>query len=77
MQLDILQFLKKVFIRISIVFSVILVLGLLIDEIPGEGWLNFISKIFIYGIIFSLISYNFIINKEEKLIIKKNIKIKQ
>jgi|TARA_B100000809_G_C15110604_1_gene520465 O-antigen/teichoic acid export membrane protein len=77
LQLDILQFLKKVFIRISIVFSVILVLGLLIDEIPGEGWLNFISKIFIYGIIFSLISYNFIINKEEKLIIKKNIKIKQ
>ena len=74
-QLNIVKFLKKVFIKNIIVFCVILALGLLIDEIPGTGWLNFGSKVSLYGIIFLFTFYNFGIDMDEQLMIKKIVTI--
>jgi O-antigen/teichoic acid export membrane protein len=76
-KLDILNFLKQVYLKTTLVFIIILVFGVLVDKLPGAGWLNFISKILIYGLIFLAAFYYFVINKEEQLMIKRIVNIKR
>jgi Zn-dependent protease with chaperone function len=66
-----------VYLKTTLVFIIILVFGVLVDKLPGAGWLNFISKILIYGLIFLAAFYYFVINKEEQLMIKRIVNIKR
>lgn len=75
-KLNVLKFLIEVFLKNILVFGLVLTLGFLIDKIPGEGWINFGSKIFAYAITFLSLFYIFAMQKEEKLIVEKLIKIK-
>lgn len=76
-KLDVFKFIKKVFIKNILVFFIVLVVGFIVDKIPGEGWTNFGCKIFIYGITFLSIFYSLAMRKEEKLMIEKIIRIKR
>ncbi|CAL2103434.1 O-antigen/teichoic acid export membrane protein [Tenacibaculum sp. 190130A14a] len=75
-KLNVLKFLIEVFLKNMLVFVLVLALGFLIDKIPGEGWINFGGKIFAYAITFLSLFYIFAMQKEEKLIVEKLIKIK-
>jgi O-antigen/teichoic acid export membrane protein len=75
-QLNVVDFFKKVYLKNTLIFIVVLLLGYLINEIPGEGWLNFIIKISIYSTIFFVAFYKFALIKEEKYMFKKMINLK-
>ena len=75
-KLNIKRFLIDVFLKNTLVFGLVLVIGFFIDKIPGGGWINFGGKIFAYAITFLSLFYIFAMKKEEKLIVEKMIKIK-
>ncbi len=46
-------------------FAVVVAIGLLIDRLPGEGWLNLAVKIALYGAVYILVMLKFGVNKTE------------
>ncbi len=46
-------------------FVVVVALGLLIDRLPGDGWLNLAAKIAIYAAVYILVMLKFGVNKTE------------
>lgn len=69
-KLKIIYFFKKLFQWILLSFFIIIVLGLIIDQLPGNGWLNLLIKIVIYVLIYINVMYILALNKNEKEIFK-------
>ncbi|MCF7560770.1 oligosaccharide flippase family protein [Sabulilitoribacter multivorans] len=71
--LNIFRFFKELLNRIVLVVIISLVIGFLINLIPGIGWMNFIIKAIIYSIIFCFIAYNVGMIAFEKDLFKKTL----
>lgn len=65
-KLNILRFFKALLAKTLIVFVVTLLIGYVLNLIPGSGWFNFILKVVLYAICYSVLMYQFGINKSEK-----------
>lgn len=72
--LNILRFFKEILHKTAIVILILIVLGYLINKIPGYGWLNFILKASLYSIIYILVMYIFGMIDYEKELFKKPLK---
>lgn len=71
----ILRFYYEVFLRNSIYFIVILLLGFFINIIyPNYNWIGLFIKIILFSLVYSLISYFFIFNRYEKGLFNNLIK---
>ncbi|WP_158849971.1 lipopolysaccharide biosynthesis protein [Algibacter sp. L1A34] len=69
--INILRFFKELAQKTIPVFAIILLIGYLINMIPGNGWINFFIKAAIYSVIYVLLMYRFgMINYEKELITK-------
>ncbi|WP_198037706.1 lipopolysaccharide biosynthesis protein [Mariniflexile maritimum] len=55
--LNILRFFKEIFNKTGIAIGIVLVIGFLIDLIPGFDWINFIAKGIVYSIVYIIVLY--------------------
>lgn len=69
--LNIWRFFKELLSKTSIAIVIAFVLGYFINYIPGQGWLNFISKAVCYTLVFSILMYHIGMISFEKELFKK------
>lgn len=55
--LNILRFFRELMIKLLLCLSVVLIIGWCINMIPGEGWINFISKSALYSLVYFAIMF--------------------
>ncbi|SFC21055.1 Membrane protein involved in the export of O-antigen and teichoic acid [Flagellimonas taeanensis] len=73
LDLNILRFFKETFSRILPSQILIMLVGFPIMLIPGSGWLNFILKIGLYGVVYLSVMYFLAVNNYEKGLIAQLI----
>ncbi|WP_158250439.1 lipopolysaccharide biosynthesis protein [Aquimarina sp. I32.4] len=66
LKLNLLRFFKELFQKTIIIQFIVIGIGLGINFIPGEGWLNFIIKCFLYTIVFGILMFRFGMTPYEK-----------
>ncbi|MCF8273429.1 MAG: oligosaccharide flippase family protein [Flavobacteriaceae bacterium] len=71
-KLNILRFFKELFNKTIISLFFVIIIGFVINIIPGENWFNFIIKAILYSIVFAIVFYYFAINKYEKELINNS-----
>ena len=71
--LNIIRFFKELLSKTLLVVIFSLILGYFINLIPGEGWINFISKSVIYVTVFSLLMFKIGLNDFEKQLFKNTL----
>lgn len=75
MELDIIKFWKNI-LNITIKFIPIFIIGTLINDIFDNKYISlFVIKISMYTILYVLLLYFYVINQEEKMMIKKILKL--
>jgi O-antigen/teichoic acid export membrane protein len=72
-KLNMIKFIKEVFINNVIYFIIVLFLGVIINKIVGVGWLNFVLKSILYTLIYIGVFYKFVMLNGEKVMIKNFI----
>ncbi|PKV50973.1 O-antigen/teichoic acid export membrane protein [Aquimarina sp. MAR_2010_214] len=70
-KINIKRFFKELFSRTMIALILILIIGYFINFIPGNGWLNFVSKSILYSLVYFLIMFYFGMIVFEKDMIKE------
>lgn len=68
--LNIPSFFSNLFSKIVPTFSIIMVCGYFINQIPGENWLNFSVKATIYIVVYGILMYLLGLRNSEKQLIK-------
>lgn len=71
--LNIIRFFKELLSKTLLVVILSLILGYFINLIPGEGWINFISKSVIYVTVFSLLIFKIGLIDFEKQLFKNTL----
>ena len=66
LHLEIPRFFKQVASGIVPIFLILILICYFLYLIPGQGWLNLLSKITIYSTLFSFLMFKFGINQDEK-----------
>jgi len=72
--LNVVYFFKQMFFKIMPAFLIIMIVGYFIGNIPGEGWLNFITKGILYSGVYGLVMFSLGMLESEKQLIKNEIK---
>ncbi len=72
--LNIIRFFKELFNKTVLVTIIALTAGVLINLIPGTGWINFLIKSVIYTILFCVFAYTIGLIDFEKELFKKTLK---
>ncbi|TYP75142.1 oligosaccharide flippase family protein [Aquimarina intermedia] len=70
LKLNIFRFFKELFYKTLFIQVIIVVIGLGINFIPGNGWVNFFVKCLLYTLTFSILMYSFGMISYEKQIFK-------
>jgi O-antigen/teichoic acid export membrane protein len=68
--LNILRFFKELFDKTIVALCFSIIIGLAIQRLPGNNWLNFTFKAILFSLIFGTIFYKYAINAYEKNLIK-------
>ncbi|HMR17126.1 MAG TPA: polysaccharide biosynthesis C-terminal domain-containing protein, partial [Mariniflexile sp.] len=71
--LNILRFFKELFHKTIVAMVLIIIIGYLINFIPGTGWINFIIKSIGYSVIYALLMYKLGIIEFEKELFKSTM----
>ncbi|TXE11657.1 oligosaccharide flippase family protein [Seonamhaeicola algicola] len=66
LNLNIFKFFKELFRKTLVSFIIVMILGYILNFIPGNSWFNFIIKCSLYILIFSVVIYKIGINNYEK-----------
>lgn len=66
LQLNVFRFFKELANKLVPTFLLILILGWLLNFLPGNNWFNLVVKISIFVSIFSLLMFRFGMNQEER-----------
>ncbi|GAA4114433.1 oligosaccharide flippase family protein [Aquimarina addita] len=69
-KLNILRFFKELLNRTFLIVLITIGIGIVINLIPGEGWINFIIKAFCYSVVYAVLMYSFGMIAYEKKIFK-------
>lgn len=70
LNLEITRFFKELFHRIGLTFILTMVLGYVLNYLPGNGWFNLAIKISVFVLLFSILMFTFGMNQSEKTAIK-------
>ena len=73
LNINVFRFFKELFNKTLLTFILILGIGYGIRFIPGDNWINFFLKSFIYSLVYFFFIYNFGIIEFEKLLFNKTI----
>ncbi|WNH10251.1 lipopolysaccharide biosynthesis protein [Thalassobellus suaedae] len=73
-KINVIRFFKELILKTFPIFIVILILGFIINLIPGNGWLNFFIKSIMYSGVYALLMYNYGMLPYEKELIKSPLK---
>jgi len=66
LKLEILRFFKEVAHRLLPTFLVVVLIGYVINYLPGMGWFNLLLKILMFCVVFCIMIYKFGMNRSEK-----------
>jgi hypothetical protein len=77
LHLNIIAFFQGVCYRILPVFMLSLVVGWAIQQIPGNGWLLFMTKTVVYVMVYMGLMYKFAMNQWEMSILKSSMNFKK